>query len=152
MRQRLQDIERRGHAKAARHCHGGLPGAEIQRMQHEPPRPLDRPAEMHPDIAPSRRPWNLQLIKQPGKAEVRGGPVHDDPHRPVARVGADQNHAFREARVAHAGHRNQDRTTKVHVGLLSCPRYGPPQPRPQGGQTHDPARSVARSRTTIAGM
>src|SRR5262249_47853791 len=56
--------------------------------------------------------------------------VHDDAHRALGRMGADIDHAAREAIVAHGGHGDQHLAVEIAAlrapARLRSPRSGPP--------------------------
>ena len=115
----LQDVDGGGHREFGADAQARALDGVFARMQHEAAAVLHRAAEMHPPRAQIDARLDLQLRQEVGEAELGRGLVHDQAHRPLRRVGAEEDHRALEAQVAHAGHGDEQLAVqKSGVGRL----------------------------------
>ena len=76
-------------------------------VQHEAAARLDRAAEMDRHVAGRGLLLDPDLLEQILEAQAVDQPVDHQPHGAVDRMRAEIDHAAREARIGHLGHRNQ---------------------------------------------
>src|SRR5262249_8617692 len=113
-RDRLENVEGSGEANALVDRQGRILDEEVARVQHEPALGVDRATLEHlhalcawwkSDQVGRRN--DVELHQKIGKADMRCRLIDDDAHGAFGRVGADVDHAAREAFVAHGWHRDQ---------------------------------------------
>ncbi len=83
---------------------------------------LDRPAEMHANIAQAIALGDVALLQKIGKADICRGLVDDQPHRPILGMCAEIDDAMLEPRITHARHGDQHLACEIRGNLLHIPR------------------------------
>ena len=91
-------------------------------MEHEAAPVLDRPAEMHRQIAHLRARLDRQVFEQIVHPQLVGRLVEHEAHGPVGRMGAEKHDRLRKARIAHAGHGDEDLAGQIAIigGGILC--------------------------------
>src|SRR6185369_569380 len=105
----FQDVDRAGHRENLALRPGDVErvlAAPIGRMEHKPPPGLDRSSVMYCTIGGLVR-VDLELLQQSAKVDPGALMADADADRPVLIVDAHRNDRALEARVRHAGHRQE---------------------------------------------
>ena len=92
---------------------------------------LDRPAEMHANIASGAPLGDFQLFQQVLETQLRRRLVHDQAHGPIRRMRTQENDTALKSRIPHARHGDQQLATEIQfrfsrfhtkLSVPFCPR------------------------------